>query len=267
MSPANPISPTAAPRSATVRPSRIIIADDEAPARRRLFDLLDELQPAFPHVVVAEVENGKEALAAAAQGADILLLDIRMPVMEGIETARHLLKMENAPRVIFVTAYDQHALEAFEVHAVDYLLKPVRRERLLAALERAKPLDSQAVAALPRGARRFFSVNERGRLLLVPAEEVIYFRAELKYITVMTANREYLIEDSLTHIDEEFGGRYLRIHRNCLARSDLIESFERDADADGEARWIVTLRGRGERLPVSRRQHAQVRSLAKRVRE
>jgi two-component system, LytTR family, response regulator AlgR len=254
MSPANPIAPASAPKSVNPRPSRIIIADDEAPARRRLFDLLDELQPAFAHAVVAEAQNGKEALAAAAQGADILLLDIRMPEMDGIETARHLLRMENAPRVIFITAYDQHALEAFEVHAVDYLLKPVRRERLLAALE-------------PRGARRFFSVNERGRLLLVPAEEVIYFRAELKYITVMTANREYLIEDSLTHIDEEFGGRYLRIHRNCLARADLIESFERDADADGEAQWIVTLRGRGERLPVSRRQHAQVRSLAKRVRE
>ena len=101
----------------------------------------------------------------------------------------------------------------------------------------------------------------------MPAEEVIYFRAELKYITVMTAGREYLIEDSLTHLDDEFAGRYLRIHRNCLARADLIESFERDADADGEAQWIVTLRGRAERLPVSRRQHAQVRSLAKRVRE
>ncbi len=260
---------TQAPNSpnAPKRLSRIIIADDEPPARRRLFDLLDELQPAFPHTVVAEVDNGRAAVEASSQGADILLLDINMPEMDGLETARHLLKMEKAPRVIFITAYDQHALEAFEVHAVDYLLKPVRRERLLAALERAKPLDSQAVAALPRGARRFFSVNERGRLLLVPSEEVIYFRAELKYITVMTANREYLIEDSLTHIDEEFGGRYLRIHRNCLARSDLIESFERDADANGEAQWIVTLRGRGERLPVSRRQHAQVRSLAKQVRE
>lgn len=249
------------------RLSRIIIADDEPPARRRLFDLLDELQPAFPHTVVAEVENGKAALEAASHGADILLLDINMPEMDGLETARHLLKMESAPRVIFVTAYEQHALAAFEVQAVDYLLKPVRRERLLAALERAKPLDAAAVEALPRGARRFFSVNERGRLLLVPSDDVIFFRAEQKYITVVTAEREYLIEDSLTRIDEEFGGRFLRIHRNCLARADLIESFERDDAADGEAQWIVTLRGRSERLPVSRRQHAEVRGLAKRVRE
>ena len=253
--------------AATPSLSRIIIADDEPPARRRLFDLLDELQPAFPHRVVAEVENGKAAVEAAASGADILLLDINMPEMDGLEAARHLLRMETAPRVIFVTAYDQHALAAFDVHAVDYLLKPVRRERLLAALTRARPLDAQSVEALPRGARRFFSINERGRLLLVPSDEVIFFRAEQKYITVVTAAREYLIEDSLTRIDEEFGGRHLRIHRNCLVRADLIESFERDADTDGEAQWIITLRGRPERLLVSRRQHAEVRALAKRISE
>ncbi len=197
--------------AASTRPKRIIIADDEPPARRRLFDLLDELQPA--------------------------------------------------------TAYEQHALAAFEVYAVDYLLKPVRRERLLAALQRVTPLTAPQLEALPRGARRYLSISERGRLLLVPSDDVIFFRAEQKYITVVTAEKEYLLEDSLTRIDEEFGGRFLRIHRNCLARADLIETFERDADADGEAQWIVTLRGRPERLPVSRRQHAQVRSLAKRVRE
>ncbi len=251
----------------TARLKRIIIADDEPPARRRLFDLLDELQPAFPHVVVAEVDNGRAALQAAQQGADVILLDINMPEMDGLETARHLLKVDNAPAVIFVTAYEQHALAAFEVHAVDYLLKPVRRERLLAALQRVTPLTESKVEALPRGARRYLSISERGRLLLVPTDDVIFFRAEQKYITVVTADKEYLLEDSLTRIDEEFGGRFLRIHRNCLARADLIESFERDADADGEAQWIVTLRGRPERLPVSRRQHTQVRSLAKRVRE
>ena len=250
-----------------VRPKRIIIADDEPPARRRLFDLLDELQPAFPHVVVAEAENGRAALQAAQQGADVILLDINMPEMDGLEGARHLLKMDNPPSVIFITAYEQHALAAFEVHAVDYLLKPVRRERLLAALQRVVPLTETQLEALPRGARRYLSISERGRLLLVPSDDVIFFRAELKYITVVTAEKEHLLEDSLTRIDEEFGGRFLRIHRNCLARADLIETFERDADADGEAQWIVTLRGRPERLPVSRRQHTQVRSLAKRVRE
>lgn len=259
--------PSFAPTPSKTPLARIIIADDEAPARRRLADLLDELQPAFPNSVIAEAETGDAAVSAAALGADILLLDIHMPGMDGLEAARHLLRMENAPRVIFVTAYDQHALEAFDVQAVDYLLKPVRRERLLAALQRARPLQSAVVDALPRGARRFFSVSERGRLILVPSDDIIYFRAEQKYITLVTATREYLVEDSLTRIDEEFGERLLRIHRNCLVRAELIESFERDHDADGEAQWIVTLRGRAERLPVSRRQHAQVRALAKRVRE
>jgi two-component system, LytTR family, response regulator AlgR len=248
-------------------PMRIIIADDEPPARRRLFDLLDEMETSFPHRVVAEVENGKAALEAAQRGADVILLDINMPEMDGLETARHLLKMENAPRVIFITAYDQHAVAAFEVHAIDYLMKPVRRERLISALERARPLTAAKVEGLPRGARRFFSVNERGRLILVPSDDIIYFRAEQKYITILTADREYLVEDSLTRIDEEFGGRFLRIHRNCLARAELVETFERDLDSDGESQWIVTLRGRKDRLPVSRRQHSEVRSLAKRISE
>jgi two-component system, LytTR family, response regulator AlgR len=248
-------------------PLRIIIADDEPPARRRLFDLLDEMEESFPHRVVAEVENGRAAVEAAQRGADVILLDINMPEMDGLEAARHLLKMENAPRVIFITAYDQHALEAFEVQAVDYLLKPVRRERLIAALERAQPLTAAKVEALPRGARRFFSVSERGRLVLVPADDIIYFRAEQKYITILTADREYLIEDSLTKIDEEFGGHFLRIHRNCLARANLIETFERDATTDDDTQWVVTLRGRDERLLVSRRQHSVVRGLAKRVTE
>ncbi len=253
--------------SSTASKLRIVIADDEANARRRLFDLLDELEEGFPHKVVAECETGVAALQAAERGADVVLMDISMPEMDGIEAARHLLKMENAPRVIFVTAYDQHALAAFEVQAIDYLLKPVRRDRLLAALERAKPLSDGQLDAMPRGARRYFSVSERGRLVLVPLDDVIFLRAEQKYITIVTAKKEYLIEDSLTRIEEEFAGRFLRIHRNCLVKSELIESFERDADEQGESQWIVTLRGRDDRLLVSRRQHAEVRRLAKRISE
>lgn len=246
---------------------RIIIADDEANARRRLFDLLDAIEDGFPHKVVAECETGLAALQAAERGADVVLMDINMPEMDGIEAARHLLKMDNAPSVIFVTAYDQHALAAFEVQAIDYLLKPVRRERLLAALERAKPVSESQLEAMPRGARRYFSVSERGRLVLVPIDDVIFLRAEQKYITIITEKKEHLIEDSLTRIEEEFAGRFLRIHRNCLVKSELIESFERDDDDDGESQWIVTLRGREDRLPVSRRQHADVRRLAKRISE
>jgi two-component system, LytTR family, response regulator AlgR len=246
---------------------RIILADDELNARRRLFDLLDELEDGFPHKVVAECDTGLSVIAAAERGADVVLMDINMPDMDGLEAARHLLKMENAPRVIFVTAYDQHALAAFEVQAIDYLLKPVRRDRLLAALERAKPMSEAQIEALPRGARRYFSVSERGRLVLVPIDDVIFLRAEQKYITIITGKKEHLIEDSLVRIEEEFAGRFLRIHRNCLVTSELIETFERDDDDDGESQWIVTLRGRADRLPVSRRQHAEVRRLAKRISE
>jgi two-component system, LytTR family, response regulator AlgR len=254
------------PSSATQK-LRIVIADDEANARRRLFDLLDELEDGFPHKVIAECETGVAVLDVAARGADVVLMDINMPEMDGIEAARHLLKMENAPRVIFVTAYDQHALAAFEVQAIDYLMKPVRRDRLLAALERAKPLTAMQMEAMPRGARRYFSVSERGRLVLVPIDDVIFLRAEQKYITIVTEKKEHLIEDSLTRIEDEFAGRFLRIHRNCLVKSELIESFERDADEEGESQWIVTLRGRNDRLLVSRRQHAEVRRLAKRISE
>jgi two-component system, LytTR family, response regulator AlgR len=246
---------------------RIILADDELNARRRLFDLLDELEDGFPHKVVAECDNGLAVLAAAEHGADVVLMDINMPDMDGLEAARHLLKMENAPRVIFVTAYDQHALAAFEVQAIDYLLKPVRRDRLLAALERAKPISAVQLEALPRGGGDYFRVSERGRLVLVPIDDVIFLRAEQKYITIVTEKKEHLIEDSLVRIEEEFAGRFLRIHRNCLVTSDLIETFERDDDDDGESQWIVTLRGRADRLPVSRRQHAEVRRLAKRISE
>jgi len=248
-------------------PLSILIADDEGFARRRLYDLLEDLRPGLPNRIVAECETGRAAVEVAARlPVDVALLDIRMPDMDGLEAARHLLRLPRAPKVIFVTAFDDHAIEAFEVKAVDYLLKPVRRERLLAALERVQPLPPETLAALPAGARRYFSVNERGRLILVPSSEVLYFRAEMKYITVVTAEREYLIEDSLVRIEEEFGGRFLRIHRNCLVLAEAIETFEREsADPEAEdSQWVVTLRGLDVRLPVSRRQHAEVRRLAKR---
>ncbi|MCS6997503.1 MAG: LytTR family DNA-binding domain-containing protein [Casimicrobiaceae bacterium] len=249
----------------------VIVADDEPLARHRLIDLLEDLQSAIPTQIVAQCETGRAVVEAAQRGADLVLLDIRMPDMDGIEAARHLLKLPRTPKVIFVTAYEQHAIEAFEVQAVDYLLKPVRRDRLLAAIERVQPLTQAQVSALPAGARRYFSVTERGRLVLVPSTEVLYLRAEMKYITLVTAKREYLIEDSLTRIEEEFGGRFLRIHRNCLVLAEAIETFERQrredaGEKDGEeAQWVVTLRGLDVRLPVSRRQHAEVRRLAQRV--
>src|SRR5438445_12212955 len=151
-----------------------------------------------------------------------------MPDMDGIKLARHLLKLPVPPVVMFTTAYHEHAIAAFEVHAIDYLMKPVRVQRLLTALQkvpRLRPLTGAKLDRLPASARRFLSVTERSRVVLVPIEEIIYLKAELKYITIRTADREFLLEESLTKLEEEFGSRFVRVRRNWLAQRDAIRGF------------------------------------------
>ncbi len=235
-------------------PLKILIADDEAPARNRLKALLAEIPNA---VVIGEASNGREMLSRAAELLpDVLLLDIRMPVMDGIEAAEHAQKLYRPPAIIFTTAYDAHALQAFELNAVDYLLKPIRLERLAAALAKAQVLRPAQIEALQSLApqRTHFSIHERGRVLLVPVIDVIYLRAELKYLTLRTAEREYLLEDSLNRIEQEFPERFLRIHRSCLVLRDAVMGFERRQEEDGESHWVVLLKGLSETMPVSRRQ-------------
>lgn len=233
---------------------KVLIADDEPPARNRLKSLLADI----PNVVVAgEASNGSEVLSLAAeQLPDVLLLDIRMPVMDGIEAAEHAQKLYRPPAIIFTTAYDSHAMQAFELNAVDYLLKPIRLERLQAALAKAQVLRPAQMEALHELApqRTHFSIHERGRILLVPVADVLYLRAELKYLTLRTAEREYLLEDSLNRIEQEFSDRFLRIHRSCLVMRDAVLGFERRQEDDGETHWVVLLKGLSEILPVSRRQ-------------
>ena len=245
---------------------RVVIVDDEQPARSRLRELLDDCRGDLPHSVAGEAANGVEGLQMIASAeADVALVDIHMPEMSGIEFARHLQVLERPPAVIFVTAHDQYAVEAFEVNAVDYLTKPVRATRLLAALRKAASgarLARGVLESIDPAPRRHFSVAERGRLTLVPVSEVIYLRAELKYVTVRTRAREHLIEESLTQIEQEFGGVFVRIHRNCLVARRWIRGFERGTETEGEVGWSVVLEGLEERLPVSRRQWGQVKSLA-----
>ncbi len=258
----------------------ILIVDDEPVARSRLRELLADLAPDFPHRIVGEAANAPEALSQieAAQ-PQIVLLDVQMPGMTGIELARHISARAAAsetprpmPLVIFVTAFEEFAVEAFEVRAIDYLLKPVRAQRLLEALRRAVtrlPSDQiQAIDQLARATntrRRHLSVHERGRVILVPLEQVIYLKAELKYITVRTREREYLIEESLTSLEEEFVDRFVRIHRNALVARPAIAGFERvtptGEDDAGDPFWQVVLRDIPERLPVSRRQWSTVKNL------
>jgi two-component system, LytTR family, response regulator AlgR len=248
-------------------PLRILIVDDETPARRRLRELLDDCAAALPVVVVGEAANGREAMDVLhTVTADLVLSDIHMPDMDGMELARHLLKLPQPPVLIFTTAYHEHALQAFEVNAIDYLVKPVRVQRLLAALQkvpRLKPITSQKLDQLPASARRFLSVTERSRVVLVPIEDIVYLKAELKYITIRTLQREHLLEESLTRLEEEFGPRFVRVHRNCLVARDFIRGFERRLSNEGDAHWEVLLKGVPESLPVSRRQQSVVREIGR----
>ena len=248
-------------------PLRVLIVDDEAPSRRRLRELLDDCAGAMPLAIVGEAANGREAMEILhAVTSDLVLTDIHMPAMDGLELARHLLKLQQPPVVIFTTAFHEHAVQAFDVNAVDYLMKPVRMQRLLAALQkvpRLKPITAAKLDELPGSSRRFLSVTERSRVVLVPIDDIIYLKAELKYITIRTGQREYLLEESLTKLEEEFGSRFVRVHRNCLVAREAIRGFERCVGDEGDAHWEVVLNGVSETLPVSRRQQYVVREIGR----
>lgn len=241
---------------------RLLIVDDEAPARRRLKELLDDLRERIPLQLVAEAGNGREALELAHQHEpDVVLLDIRMPEIDGIEVARHLQKLQRPPAIVFTTAFDAYAIKAFEVHAVDYLLKPIRAGRLEDALTRIRsspPPKDETLSCLQSSARAHLCSQERGRIHLIPVPEIVYLKAELKYVTARTREREFLLEESLTKLEQEFAEQFVRIHRNCLVARAAIRGFERAHEA-GEGHWEVMLDGIAEKLPVSRRQQHVVR--------
>ncbi|MFC7514436.1 LytR/AlgR family response regulator transcription factor [Herbaspirillum sp. GCM10030257] len=253
---------------------RLFIVDDEAPARSRLKTLLSDILEECPHELVGEAADPQAALDGISDVApDIVLLDVQMPGMTGLELAAHLTKLPVRPAVVFVTAYDEYALKAFEVHALDYLLKPVRATRLAEALRRVTELRGQSAPAtsFPQTVRRHFSVQERGRLLLVPVADVLYLKAELKYVTLRTRQQDYLIEESLTSIEDELGASFVRVHRNALvARAAIIGVERATVSVDGEGEhdkaqeaWQVILRDVEERLPISRRQWPVVKALVK----
>ena len=252
----------------TQTPLRILLVDDEPLARDRLRVLLGVLAVQRPTEVVGEAANGLEALALIRQhSVDVVLADIRMPGMDGIELASHLGQLEKPPAVIFTTAYDNYAVQAFDLNAVDYLLKPVRTQRLLTALQKVAAAPQPAPALLADiglkvrgGGRTHLSCHERGRLLLVPVGEVLYFRADLKYVTARTVEREYLLDESLTQLESEFGALFLRLHRAVLLAPSALAGFEKAAGDDAEAYGWALLRGVPEKLPVSRRQWAAAKA-------
>ena len=233
---------------------RVLVVDDEPLARERLSHLVEEL----PAVELAGVAaSGEEALLLAGRlRPEVVLLDIRMPGMDGLEAARHLARMPEPPAVIFTTAFEQHALAALDAQAAGYLLKPVRPDRLREALERARRPTRAQLARIAEGAsgpRTRIAVRTRDELKLIPVEDVVCFIAEQKYTTMRHLAGEALIEEPLKALEEEFGDRFVRVHRNALVAVAHIEGVERD----GEGHQAVRLRGGGT-LPVSRRLATEV---------
>ncbi len=239
---------------------KVLIVDDEPLARRRLASLLQGVDGVQ---IIGEVGDGAAAMAAVESfDPDLLLLDIRMPGMDGLEVARRLSYLKDPPAVVFCTAYDEHALAAFDADAIDYLLKPVRRERLLAALERVRrftgelPPPARPDSNSPRQ-RTHICARVRGEMKLVPISAISYLLADAKYVEVHHDGGEVLIEDSLVSLEEEFGDRFVRVHRNCLVARDRIDGLGKNGDGE----TIVRLRGRTEALEVSRRNLPQLRRL------
>jgi two-component system response regulator AlgR len=231
---------------------RVLIVDDEPPARELLRSMLKEIEG---FEVAAEAENGRRALEIYdSLQPDIVLLDVRMPGIDGLEVARQLATLPEPPAVIFITAFDEYAMQAFESEAIAYLLKPIRAEKLRSTLARAGRLSRpqlQQVATAARENPRRSHIGVRGRdgLKLIPIEEVLCFQADQKYTTVKHKNGEDLIEDSLKTLEEEFDASFVRIHRNALVNTRYLERIARDASGQ----HFVHLRGLGEALEVSRR--------------
>jgi len=250
------------------RALRVLVVDDEELARLRLKGLVGECTE--PHCVVAgEAANTSQALVwLMTHECDLVLLDVQMPGRDGTQLAAELREKTPAPAVVFVTAYAEHALKAFDLEAIDYLTKPVKRERLHTALRRvaqrlgiAHPeADAAANVATPEPV---IVVSDRGRVVRVPVADVLYLKAELKYVTLRTAEHTHVLDDSLAELEERLGDRFLRVHRNALVARGAVRALERRTVADAEDEsaegWAVCMAPVGEWLAVSRRQVAAVR--------
>ena len=245
----------------------ILIVDDEALARSRLRTLLSDCAQADPaqRITVAEAANASETMAAlgptGGRAFDLVLLAIHMPGQDGLALAHTLQTLPQPPAVVFVTAHADHAVSAFELDVVDYLTKPVRRERLQQALAKvqrtSRPAGPSAVPSLPEG--ETLLIQDRGRTERLPLAEVLYFKAEQKYVTVRTTTRSYIMDGSLSELETKFAPRFLRIHRNALVARRAVRALEKHYDPEEGEGWAVRLQGSTELLAVSRRQVAAVR--------
>ncbi|MEE2781747.1 MAG: LytTR family DNA-binding domain-containing protein [Pseudomonadota bacterium] len=238
---------------------KILLVDDEALARDRLKRLLeDDAQ----HEVVGEAANGIEAVRICAElQPDLVLLDIRMPGMDGLEAARHFLELDAPPGVIFCTAYEEHAIQAFDLQAVGYLLKPVRRENLHKALAQSVRLNRVQLAALQKedNIRSHISARTHKGMELIPIQHVRFFQADQKYVTVRHGTGEVIIDETLRELEDEFSGRFLRVHRSALVAKEHIEGLVKDDNGQ----MCIRLRAIDDLIEVSRRHLPAVRKILK----
>ncbi len=240
---------------------KVLIVDDEKPARDRLVRMITRLSECE---IVGQADNGQQAIQMAEScEADIVLMDIRMPGLDGIQAAHHLSQFKQPPAVIFTTAFADHALEAFETHAVDYLLKPVKNERLQAALVAAqrptRALAEHTAEVLSSiEVRQHICARKRGNLVLVKMDDIYFFHADQKYVTVRHRDGEVLIEDALKNLEQEFSDRFVRIHRNALINLDYLAGLR--AQDDGQ---YVRFKEIDDTLEISRRHLPSIRKIIK----
>jgi two-component system response regulator AlgR len=247
-----------------MNPMRVLVVDDEALARSRLRTLLSDCETPATEVV-AEAAHGAEALAELQnEPVDLVLLDVHMPGIDGIALARTLADMPEPPAMVFVTAHPSHAVTAFELDAVDYLTKPVRIERLRQALQKAERyLKDRRGPEDDESAQASLLIQDRDHAEKVPLSEVLYFKSELKYVTVRTRKRSLVLDGTLAELEERYPGRFLRVHRNALVARSAIRTLERFLDDDDLEGWQLRLAGIDEPVIVSRRQLTAVRDVLK----
>ena len=240
---------------------KVLIADDEALARARLRTLLGDCKSPAARVE-GEAANATQVMELLRrQPVDVVLLDIHMPGADGLTLAATLRLMPNSPAVVFVTAHAEHAVQAFDLEALDYLTKPVRLERLQQALQKVERTTQSNKGLEPDSPEEVLVIQERGRTERVPLSEVLYLKAELKYITVRTPTKSYILDGSISDLEEKYPTQFMRIHRNALVARRAVRALEKHFDAEEGEGWAVRQNGVDELLMVSRRQLGAVREV------
>ncbi|WP_342616850.1 LytTR family DNA-binding domain-containing protein [Rhodoferax sp. GW822-FHT02A01] len=241
---------------------RVLVVDDESLARARLRTLLEDCRHP-PAVMQAQAANAVQAMECLQhQPFDVVLLDIHMPGADGLSLAQVIMALPQPPALIFVTAHAEHAVQAFELDATDYLTKPVRLERLEAALQKAVRFNQARGASPPaQNVQDVLIIQDRNRTERVPLGEVVYFKAELKYVTVRTRSRNFILDGSLNELEEKYRDQFLRIHRNALIAKHAARALEKHHDPEEGEGWAVRMDGVSELLFVSRRQLAAVKEM------